>query len=98
MTYHIEYELDEFRPWPALSVYVYGTATISYKWEAPDRDTGYRGGPCDIELQHLTIYGHRNGDPAHAIEQTDPLFLAIESTLQNSDGVIQACIDDHEEI
>lgn len=97
MTYLIEYPLDEFAAYPGLSVYIYGEATISYKWESRDRDTGYRGGPYDIELQHLTIYGDKAKDPPHAIEQTHPLFLAVEAAIQSNDHVTQVCIDDYEQ-
>ena len=97
MTYLIEYELDEFQPWPNMAVYVYGEAQISYKWEGPDRDTGYRGGPYDIELQSLSIHGHLAGNPSYNICHPDPLFAAVEAAIQNNDHVIQACIDDHAE-
>jgi len=97
MTYLIEYELDEFRPWPNMAVYLYGTAEISYKWESADPSTGYRGGPYDIELQSLSISGHLAGNPSYNICHPDPLFAAVEAAIQNNDYVIQACINDHEQ-
>lgn len=96
MTYLIEYELDQFQPWRKMAVYVYGKAQISYNWEGRDRDTGYRGGPCDIELQNLVINSHAHGDPDYIIESTDPLFIAIENAIATDDHVIQSCIDDYE--
>ena len=97
MTNLIDYTLDEFVVYPGMSVYVYSVAQISYKWEGRDRDTGYCGGPYDIELQHLTIEADLAKDAPHAIEQTHPLFLAIEAALQNNDHVIDACVADHEQ-
>jgi hypothetical protein len=97
MTYHIEYELDEFQPWPGLAIYAYGVATITYKWEGRDRDTGDDGGPYDIELQHLTISADKAKAPDYAIEQTDPLFERIEAILCASRDVDAACRADHAE-
>ena len=97
MTYQIEYELDEFQPWPGLAVYAYGVATISYKWEGRDRDTGDDGGPYDIELEHLTISADKAREPDRAVEQTDPLFRQIEAILCASRDVEAACRADHEE-
>jgi len=98
MTHLIEYELDEFQPWPGLAVYAYGVATISYKWEGRDRDTGDDGGPYDIELQHLTIRADKAREPDRAIEQTDPLFRQIEAVLCASRDVDAACRADHAEV
>jgi hypothetical protein len=97
VTYHIEYELDEFQPWPGMAIYAYGVATISYKWEGRDRDTGDDAGPYDIELEHLTISADKAKEPDRCIEQTHPLFLAVEAAIQSDDHVIQACIDDYEQ-
>lgn len=85
----IIYELDGFQPWPGLSVYAYGSAVINYSWEGPDPDVGYRGGPYDIEVESITV----GPEP---MPKTHPLYEAIESYLQNSDHVIQSCIDDYE--
>ena len=97
MTYLIDYELDEFQAWPGMAIYVNGEAQISYKWEPADPSTGYRGGPVDIELQHLSIYSHLVMEPDHAIEQTHPLFAAVEAAIQTNDYVIDACVADHAE-
>jgi hypothetical protein len=97
MTYLIDYELDEFQPWPGMAIYAYGVATISYKWEGRDRDTGDDGGPYDIELQHLTISADKAKAPDYAIEQTDPLFERIEAILCASRDVDAACRADHAE-
>ena len=97
MTYLIDYELDEFQPWPGMAIYAYGVATISYKWEGRDRDTGDDGGPYDIELQHLTISADKAREPDHCIEQTDPLFERIEAILCASRDVDAACRADHAE-
>ena len=83
------YDFDELQPWPGLAVYCYGSAEISYGWEGPDRDVGYRGGPYDIEVESITV----GPEP---MPKTHPLYEAIESYLQNSDHVIQSCIDDYE--
>jgi len=97
MTYLIDYELDEFQPWPGMAIYAYGVATISYKWEGRDRDTGDDAGPYDIELQHLTISADKAKAPDYAIEQTDPLFLQIEAILCANRDVDAACRADHAE-
>lgn len=97
MSYQIDYELDEFQPWPGLAIYAYGVATITYKWEGRDRDTGDDGGPYDIELQHLTISADKAKAPDYAIEQTDPLFERIEAILCASRDVDAACRADHAE-
>ena len=97
MTYLIDYELDEFQPWPNMAVYVYGNAQISYKWEPADPSTGYRGGPYDIELQSLSIRGHLAGNPSYNICHPDPLFAAVEKAIQTNDYVIDACVADHAE-
>lgn len=97
MTYQIEYELDEFQPWPGMAIYCYGVATISYKWEGRDRDTGDDGGPYDIELEHLTISADKAREPDRCIEQTDPLFEKIEAILCASRDVYAACRADYEE-
>jgi len=97
MTYLIDYELDEFQPWPGMAIYAYGVATISYKWEGRDRDTGDDGGPYDIELQHLTISADKAKEPDRFIEQTDPLFERIEAILCASRDVDAACRADHAE-
>ena len=97
MTYLIDYELDEFAVYPGMAVYLYGQAQISYKWEPADPSTGYRGGPVDIELQHLTIYGDSVRSLPQAIEQTHPLFAAVEAAIQTNDYVIDACVADHAE-
>ena len=97
MTYQIEYELDEFQPWPGMAIYAYGVATISYKWEGRDRDTGDDGGPYDIELEHLTIYPDKAKDAPHAICQDAALFAQIESILCASRDVDAACRADHAE-
>ena len=91
------YELDEFQPWPGLSVYVYGQATIAYNWEGRDRDTGEWPGPCDIEVESITIYAHTNGRNNEPLAHDDPLYRAIESRLLASDSVIAACIEDHDQ-
>ena len=91
---HFTYELDEFRPWPALAVYVYGEAEIGYCWDKGDRDIGEWPGPCDIEIESISINGHRDG--RETLTHDDPLYKAIEARLLMSDHVIQACIDDYE--
>jgi hypothetical protein len=97
MSYQIEYDLDEFQPWPGMAIYAYGVATLSYSWEGRDRDTGDDGGPYDIELQHLTISADKARAPDHCIEQTDPLFARIEAILCASRDVYAACVADHNE-
>ena len=97
MSYQIEYELDEFQPWPGMAIYCYGTAQLSYRWEGRDRDTGDDGGPYDIELEHLTISADKAKEPDHCIEQRDPLFEKIEAILCSSRDVYAACRADYEE-
>jgi hypothetical protein len=80
-----------------MAIYAYGVATITYKWEGRDRDTGDDGGPYDIELQHLTISADKAREPDHCIEQTDPLFERIEAILCASRDVDAACRADHAE-
>ena len=91
---HFTYELDEFRPWPALAVYVYGEAVVTYTWEKGDRNIGEWPGPSDIEIESISINGHRDG--RETLTHDDPLYKAIEARLLMSDHVIQSCIDDHE--
>lgn len=95
MSHYITYELDEFQPWPELSIYVYGNAEISYRWDKGDRDIGEWPGPCDIELHWLEINGH-TGDARHEIDKAHPLFKAIENALIENESVWDACRDDYE--
>ena len=94
---HFTYDLDEFQPWPGLAVYVYGAATISYKWEGRDRDTGYRGGPYDIEIEEIKIHGSTTKDDWAIIWPDHPLYKPIEDVLLASDHVVVQAIADHEE-
>lgn len=96
MTYLIDIELDEFQPWPGMSCYLYGEAQISFKWEPQDRDTGYRGGPYDLELQHLRVNADKAGDMPHGIEATDPLFKAVETAIVKDDWIIGRCVEHYE--
>jgi hypothetical protein len=93
---HFEYELDEFQPWPGMSVYVYGVAVITYQWEGRDRDTGECAGPYDIEVEAIEIYGDSVKDKNHALNRTHPLYEAIEHQLGQSRHVVSACIEDWE--
>lgn len=95
MSHYTTYELDEFRPWPELSIYVYGSAEVSYNWEAGDRDIGEWPGPCDIELHYLEINNHKD-DTRHVIAKDHPLFKAIENALVENPSVWDACRDDYE--
>lgn len=95
MSHYIVYELDEFRPWPELSIYVYGSAEISYRWEKGDRDVGEWPGPCDIELHLLEINDHEFAT-WHVIDKAHPLFKAIETALQDNPSVWDACRNDYE--
>ena len=95
MSHYIVYELDEFRPWPELSIYVYGSAEISYCWEKGDRDVGEWPGPCDIELHLLEINDHEF-ETRHVIDKAHPLFKAIENALQENPSVWDACRNDYE--
>lgn len=88
------YELDEFQPWPGLSVYVYGQATIAYSWEGRDRDTGEWPGPCDIEVEDIAIHGD-NGPVS--LDNSHPLYKPILDALLTSDHVVAACIEDHDQ-
>lgn len=97
MSRYMTYELDEFRPWADLSIYVYGNAEISYRWDGRDRETGDWPGPADIELHYLEINDHKT-DAKHVIDKTNPLFTAIEHALQTHSSVYDACRDDYEEI
>jgi hypothetical protein len=90
------YQLDQFQPWPALSVYVYGEAEIVYSWEGRDRDTGEPAGPGEIYVDGITIYAHNVGRDNEALSSDDPLYKAIEQRLLMSDSVVQSCIEDHE--
>lgn len=91
------YELDEFQPWPGLSVYVYGQATIAYSWEGRDRDTGEWPGPCDIEVEEIKIHGSTNEDDWAVLWPDHPLYKPILDALLTSDHVVAACIEDHDQ-
>lgn len=86
---HFTYDFDELPMYENYSVYAYGSAVITYSWEGPDPDVGYRGGPYDIEVESITV----GPEP---MPKNHPLYEAIESYLQWSDHVAQACVDDHE--
>lgn len=90
---HIVYELDEFEPWPGQACYIYGTAVISYQWEEPDPDVGYRGGPSNLTLQSLVI----SGDKAPLIiPYGSQFFDVVARALAASDHVAQKCLEDWE--
>lgn len=95
MSRYTTYELDEFRPWPELSIYVYGNAEISYRWDKGDRDIGEWPGPCDIELHYLEINDHKD-DTRHEIKRDSALFNAIEKALIENESIWDACRNDHE--
>jgi len=96
MTYQIEFELDEFKPWPTLSVYVYGMATLSYEYEPDDPDVGYRGGITYPTLESLTIYGDSTKDDSQVITDDHPLWHPISVILERTDYAVDACADHYE--
>jgi hypothetical protein len=83
------YYFDELKPWPDLAVYCYGEAIISYGWEGPDREIGYRGGPYDIEVESITLDA--------PLDRQHPLYALIVAQLENSDHVAEKCVEDYEE-
>lgn len=95
---HFTYDLDEFQPWPGLAVYVYGEAGITYYWEGRDRDTGEPGGPYDIGVGEIKIYGDRANDKGATLEYSSALYQTIADALTASDHVAAMCIEDHEEV
>jgi len=90
---HIIYHLEEFQPWPEQSCYIWGTAVITYNWERPEPDVGYRGGPTDIRLQSLVISGDK--EPL-IIPYGTQLFEAVARAAAASDHVAAECGKDHE--
>ena len=86
---HFTYDFDELQMFTGYAVYAYGSAVITYNWEGPDPDVGYRGGPYDIEVESITV-----GDSP--MPKTHPLYDAIESALVNSDHVAAMCVEDYE--
>jgi hypothetical protein len=83
------YDFDELQPWPGLAVYCYGSAEISYGWEGPDREVGYRGGPYDIEVESITLDA--------PLDRAHPLYALIVAQLETSDHVAEKCVEDYEE-
>lgn len=95
MRKYMTYELDEFRPWPELAIYVHGNAEISYRWEGRDRDAGLWPGPTDLELHYLEIRDHKTG-MQHVIAKDHMLFKTIENALIDNPSAWEACRDDYE--
>jgi hypothetical protein len=93
----IEFDLDEFRPWPALSVYVYGTATLSYEYEPDDPDVGYRGGVTYPTLERLVISSDLAKDAPIEITAEHPLYAPIAAILEGTDYAVEACDEDWQE-
>jgi len=93
MSDYIIYELEEFQPWPGQCCFIYGTAMLTYKWEKPEPDVGYRGGLVDIRLQSLVISG--DGE-SMIVPRGSHLFDAAAATLEASDFVAEQCVKDHE--
>jgi hypothetical protein len=83
------YYFDELKPWPDLAVYCFGEAVITYGWEGPDREVGYRGGPYDIEVESITLDA--------PLDRTHPLYALIVAQLETSDHVAEKCVEDYEE-
>ena len=90
---HIVYELDEFQPWPGQACYIYGTAVISYEYEKPDPDVGYRGGPSNLTLQSLVISGDK--EPL-IIPHGSQFFDVVARALAVSEHVAAECVKDWE--
>lgn len=90
---HIIYHLEEFEPWPGQSCYIWGSAVITYSWERPEPDVGYRGGPVDIRLQSLVISGN---DAPLIIPYGSQLFEAVARALANDEHVASKCGEDYE--
>jgi len=86
---HFTYYFDELKPWPDLAVYCYGEAVISYGWEGPDREVGYRGGPYDIEVESVTLDA--------PLDRQHPLYALIVAQLEASDHVAEKCVEDYEQ-
>ena len=93
----IEFCLDEFRPWPALSVYVYGTATLSYEYEPSDPDVGYRGGVTYPTLQKLVIQSDLAKGEDIEVTEAHPLYAPIAAILEGTDYAVEACDEDWQE-
>ena len=83
----IDFDLDEFKPWPALSVYVYGVATLSYEIEPGDAYSGCPRGVTYPTVEKLTILAINE-----PIEITDahPLYKPICYILEQTDYAIDA--------
>ena len=86
----MEFDLDEFKPWPALSVYVYGVATLSYEIEPGDAYSGCPRGVTYPTVETLTIYGDSTKDDAQAIDEYHPLYKPICHILEQTDYAIDA--------
>ena len=90
---HMIYELNEFQPWPGQACYIYGTAVVTYDWEEPEPDVGYRGGPANLTLQSLVISGEK--EPLIILYGTQ-FFDVVDRALAASDHVAQKCQEDWE--
>jgi hypothetical protein len=85
----IDFDLDEFKPWPALSVYVYGVATLSYEIEPGDAYSGYPRGVTYPTVESLYIASDTIDEPVQ-ITDAHPLYKPICYILEQTDYAIDA--------
>jgi len=85
----MEFDLDEFRPWPQLAVYVHGKATLSYEIDPGDPDVGYRRGVTYPTVESLYIYSDTIDEPV-GISEAHPLYKPICYILEQTDYAIDA--------
>jgi len=86
----MEFDLDEFRPWPQLAVYVYGKATLSYEVDPGDAYSGCPGGVTYPTVESLFIYSDLAIDEPVQITDAHPLYKPICYILEQTDYTIDA--------
>ena len=85
----MDFDLDEFKPWPALSVYVYGVATLSYEIEPGDAYSGCPRGVTYPTVESLYIHSDTIDEPVQ-ITDAHPLYKPICYILEQTDYAIDA--------
>lgn len=79
------YELD---PYKGFELFAYGEAEISYSRQGPEPDIGIRNAYYEYEIDRIWIFADTNKKmPPLKMElnNSDPLFKAIESRLLSDD-------------
>jgi hypothetical protein len=76
----LEYELDEFRPYPSLSVYVYGTVSIRVWGSLKD---------WDWDVDSITIDGYTDRNKGEELSVNHPLYSIIVASMTTGGNASQ---------